>query len=568
MFNFVIALVVTSLVFTQAAYIKMPVDEGLIERRTDWGRGAYSNADELHEVVFAVRQNNLDILEKTLWEVSDPKSPKYAQYLNRQQIADLTAHAASTEIVLNYLKTNGVSSVTKTTYGEYITAKASIQVWEKLFATTFFRFNHVEGSEKSVSRANHYSLESEISEHVTAVFNTVQLPPQMNGKPLYTRKALGAQAGSTITPAVLNSYYNITSNTGNNLASQAVFETIGQYYSPADLAQFEAAYNVPTGTVITDIGGFVSDAQCVSNANNCVEANLDVQYLIAVSNVTPTTYWYEAATDSFLAWIKAVSADPNPPLVHSISYGSTESALPKAMCTQFSTEAQKLGVQGVSIMVSSGDDGVAGSGARSNPRNCGYSPSFPATCPYITAVGATQGAEKGGPEISCSASTGGVVTTGGGFSTQYAAPAYQTATIANYFSGLSAAQQPAAGYVTTGRAYPDLSGAGYNYEVVVGGNTYQVSGTSASSPVPAGFVSLVNAALLAAGKKSVGFINTALYQSNGAPWATDITVGENNCAASAVCCSEGFYATAGWDPATGFGSVNFANFKTYFMSLQ
>ena len=71
----------------------------------------------------------------------------------------------------------------------------------------------------------------------------------------------------------------------------------------------------------------------------------------------------------------------------------------------------------------------------------------------------------------------------GGFSTKFAAPSYQTSAVSKYFANLPASQKPAAGYATTGRGYPDISMAGYNYEVVVGGATYEVSGTSASSPV-------------------------------------------------------------------------------------
>ena len=39
-------------------------------------------------------------------------------------------------------------------------------------------------------------------------------------------------------------------------------------------------------------------------------------------------------------------------------------------------------------VVASGDDGVANFQARSNPGACGFNPSYPATCPYVTAVGA------------------------------------------------------------------------------------------------------------------------------------------------------------------------------------
>merc|ERR1712070_506253 len=74
----------------------------------------------------------------------------------------------------------------------------------------------------------------------------------------------------------------------------------------------------------------------------------------------------------------------NPPLVNSISYGGPEPLMAASVLNTFNTEAMKLGAQGVSIFVSSGDDGVAGNAARGNATACGYEPSFPATSPYIT----------------------------------------------------------------------------------------------------------------------------------------------------------------------------------------
>lgn len=94
------------------------------------------------------------------------------------------------------------------------------------------------------------------------------------------------------------------------------------------------------------------------------------------------------------------------------------------MMVNFETEASKLCAQGVTIVVSSGDDGAVNIGCSScNPNqapsqdNCacqansgssipwsgpkwtgtGYFPSFPATVPYVTAVGATMG--NGQPSI-------------------------------------------------------------------------------------------------------------------------------------------------------------------------
>ena len=71
---------------------------------------------------------------------------------------------------------------------------------------------------------------------------------------------------------------------------------------------------------------------------------------------------------------------------------------------------------------------------------------------------------------------------------------------------------PAAVWNSTGisRAYPDVSVAGIGYPGVVNGMWYAISGTSASAPVFAAMISLVNDARMAAGKGPVGFINPAV----------------------------------------------------------
>ena len=547
------------------------MESGKMAFRDDFVKGASANADATHEVVFAVKQNNLDSLKEKFFDVSNPKSENYGKFLNRKQVADLTANPEATSKIVSFLNKKGAKVTKRTRHGEYITVQAPVSLFEEMFNTKFstYKRRFAASGPKEVIRATDYSIPAELEEFVQSVYGTVQLPPRAAPKKALYSKAEAAALPITgsVTPAVLNSYYNIPSNTGNALGSQCLFESLDQSYSPADLSQFETTYDLAQDAVDTVIGEHEDDNVCKRNPNNCAEANLDVQYLIAVSSQTPTTYWYEDSLDSFLAWIMGMADMENPPLVNSISYGSVEDELPTSLPTMFNTEAQKLGLQGVSIMVSSGDDGVANFQARDDESKCGYHPSFPASSPYVTAIGATQGAESDIPEIACTSQTGGVITTGGGFSTIFDAPSYQTDAVAGYFSGLPATETPAAGYVATGRGYPDISSAGLNYEVVIGGKTYQVSGTSASSPVIAGMVSLVNADRLAAGKSPLGFINTALYQ-NGVAISNDVTSGENQCTADeSVCCDEGFYASAGWDPLTGFGSLDYTKFHDVFVNL-
>lgn len=79
---------------------------------------------------------------------------------------------------------------------------------------------------------------------------------------------------------------------------------------------------------------------------------------MGIAQHIPTTYWYQVAdadgVEDFVNWILAVSSAANPPKVNSISYGDDESTTSNSLANQFDTEAMKLGVQGVTITVSSG----------------------------------------------------------------------------------------------------------------------------------------------------------------------------------------------------------------------
>ena len=126
--------------------------------------------------------------------------------------------------------------------------------------------------------------------------------------------------------------------------------------------------------------------------------------------------------------------------------------------------------------------------------------------------------------------------------------------------------QPFEGYNQSGRGYPDISVAGSSYQVFLGGRQYSISGTSAATPVVAGMISLVNAARASAGRNSLGWINPTLY-ANHQMFTNDVVEGFTNCTAGSpplVCCKHGFYGTLGWDPTTGFGSIDFDAFHDFF----
>jgi tripeptidyl-peptidase-1 len=102
-----------------------------------------------------------------------------------------------------------------------------------------------------------------------------------------------------------------------------------------------------------------------------------------------------------------------------------------------------------------------------------------------------QGPEKGLAEIGCSSDRGGLITSGGGFSASNPMPTWQVAAVDAYFNRVTGTdKEPFRGFNRHGRAYPDVSALGHNYVVAIAGNFTAVSGTSASSPVFAGIISV------------------------------------------------------------------------------
>ena len=160
----------------------------------------------------------------------------------------------------------------------------------------------------------------------------------------------------------------------------------------------------------------------------------------------------------------------------------------------------------------------------------------PADDPNVTSVGGTAltTTGPGGAWVSETTWNDG----GGGISSTYAIPSYQqTVNVA------------AVGGSTTMRNFPDVAmlAAVQIFLICNNGQWISVGGTSAATPLWAGFMALANQQAIANGNPTVGFLNPTVYAlGNGSNYATDmhdITTGSN-----------GFAAVTGFDLATGWGS--------------
>jgi tripeptidyl-peptidase-1 len=91
--------------------------------------------------------------------------------------------------------------------------------------------------------------------------------------------------------------------------------------------------------------------------------------------------------------------------------------------------------------------------------------------------------------------------------------------------------------------------------------TYGIGGTSASAPIFASIINLLNEERLEKGKGPIGFLNQIIYKHP--EMFNDVTVGGNP-----GCGTEGFPASPGWDPVTGVGTPDYNKMRKVFLDLK
>ena len=346
-----------------------------------------------------------------------------------------------------------------------------------------------------------------------------------------------------------------TTNYLDQAVNRADLSTAMQIFRP-DAANLGNEVNL-----VSIAGGDVSQemtlAKLIQQTNS--EANLDAINLASMTYPIPFTAYHtgghpphqaalstpQNTNEPYMDWLDYIlSMQDAMPSVIATSYGDDEQSVPQSYAEQVCNGFAQLGAQGVTVVFSSGDNGVGKEGTcisndgNNTPK---FVPNFPAGCPWVTTVGSTAEFQ---PEIATSR-----FKSGAGFSNYFAMPDYQTQTVQTYISSLNGLND---GYYNpTGRAYPDVAAQGNHDAIIWNGQISTIGGTSASAPTFAGVIALVNDALISQGRPTMGFMNQWLYDV-GWQGLTDVVSGD-----SGGCGTSGFPAQEGWDAVTGFGTPNF-----------
>ncbi|KAI9782637.1 MAG: vesicle formation at the endoplasmic reticulum [Peltula sp. TS41687] len=561
-----------------------------------WTQIGTPSPEQLLRFRIAVQSPKLAEFHQHVLDISTPDHPRYGLHMKRDEVkAMLRPAEAATESVLEWLHNAGVSRLDIEDDGEWINFVTSVSNVERLLETQFHIFRN-DVSKMEGIRTLQYSVPQHLYQSIDMIQPTtrfgqmhpdrstvhdVKLLADVNNKiPLRVTGNLKLQTSGcneTITPACLRELYEIgeyraNPNTSNKLGIAGYLEEYAQY---EDLRQFLARYAPDAAggnfTVSSIKGGL--NVQGVNNPDDSIEANLDVQYALSLSYSTPTVYYSTPgrgalvpdllqpdqsanSNEPYLDFLDYMLKLPDSDLPQTLttSYGEPEQSLPESYTRTVCNMFAQLGARGVSILFSSGDSGPGNICVTNDGQNrLRFQPSFPATCPWVTAVGGTVHVEP--EEV--------VFFSSGGFSDRFERPAYQKDAVETYLSKIGDKFSPY--FNRNGRGFPDVAAQGSNFQVVDKGEVHLVGGTSASAPTFAGIVALLNSARVAAKKPPLGFLNPWIY-SQGRKGLTDIVKGGSRGCEAGTSSSGVSYpgipyaswnATDGWDPATGLGSPRF-----------
>ncbi|RYP09762.1 hypothetical protein DL764_001097 [Monosporascus ibericus] len=587
-----LALLVTQAVSATPVRVRTPyeVKESHFVPR-GWKKLDRAPENHVIDLQIGVKQGNFAALEKQLYEVSDPSHERYGQHLSAEDVRELVKPSdESLSLVHEWLDAHGIAPSAYSSAKDWIKVSLPVDAVERLLDTEYHTYEHADGTR--VVRAPRWSLPRNLHGHIDTVQPTTSFFRARANKYDYIDAPVSVSSSyvapsdetlckvcnvSSVTPECFETLYGTkgykVQAAGENQIAFANY--LGEHPIRTDLEKFLAKYRPEGISQARDfeqlvLQGGPGDYPLTPGElarSTSKEANLDVQAIAGINWETPIVSYSTGGSPPFdpskstpvntnepyLDWVNFLLDLDSIPQVISTSYSDDEQTVPRAYAERVCAQFAAVGARGTSLLFASGDDGVGADGAcvsNDGTNSTRFLAGFPPSCPYVTAVGATMEFE---PEVVAyrPASAGhGAYTSGGGFSNYFPTPRYQRAEVAAYVEGLGDAKYDGL-YNASGRAYPDVAAQGLYFAYFWNGTEGVISGTSASTPLLSGIVSLVNDARLAAGRPPLGWLNPWLY-SEGYKGLSDVTSGSAH-----GCGVEGFPAVEGWDPVTGLGTPNF-----------
>ncbi len=489
-------------------------------------------------------------LDALIAAASDPSNPSYGHYLtNDQYMAQFAPTAQDVQAVRDWATGSGLNVVSVSPDNLLVMAQGTTSAVERALGVAINDYS--DGSRTFMSNDRDPTVPSNLPIRAISGLTTIHRFHTM------TQRLAAFRTGGYY-PNDFRAAYN-AGPVGDGSGQTIGFTLWGTSVAQSDLNTFASK----TGT--SAIVGGQSGANGIdwipvnggsSDTHELIETAMDVEYAHGMAPNSHLKYWLGDCTlsgsvcnPSDTGLEQAISAAANDPSVHVVSNswgGGEATSTSDPFVSNTNASLQHAASVGTTFYFSSGD-----SGAWSGSSGTAKQPSYPADSPYVVSVGGTTlqtgtgYAYSSESTWSCSGYLACVLTTGGsggGCSTVFARPAWQI--------GVTAA-------TCAGRAEPDVAAdanPSTGAYVYVQGSGQQIGGTSLAAPLWTGMAADVDRYLGANGQPLMGFSAPRIYQlaTNATTYGRDfhdVTTGNN-----------GYPAGSGWDEATGWGSINAANF--------
>jgi len=342
-------------------------------------------------------------------------------------------------------------------------------------------------------------------------------------KESFSNKGFGAnpRTNNGFTPPQLATLYNFPTGYDGTGQKIGIIE-LGGGYNLSDITTYLTSLGITKTPDITSVSvdGAVNNPSDTSGAN--YEVVLDIEVIVSV--VPGSTIRVYFAPNSYSGFYNAINrAITDSCNIISISWGAPESSWSSSQLSAYNTLFQTASSNNISVFCAAGDNG-------STDGATGNNVDFPSSSPYVVGCGGTTLVASGNTITSETVWNNNSTSsaTGGGVSSFFSKPSYQNGIILmNSY---------------TKRGVPDVCGnanPNTGYLIYINGETAQIGGTSAVSPLWSALTAIVNH------KQStiLGYLQPKLYSASFNT-LSDITSGNNG----------GFSAAVGYDLCTGLGS--------------
>lgn len=162
-----------------------------------------------------------------------------------------------------------------------------------------------------------------------------------------------------------------------------------------------AAFNFTTVVIANGDDQQTPNNSTQNAAGKDLEGNLDAETILGITFPTPLTTYNTGGSPPFvpdlltptdtnepyLDWLNYVLALNSTPQVISTSYGDDEQSVPQSFATSVCNGFAQLGARGVTLLFSSGDNGVGPSAdcfTNDGKNTSSFLPAFPASCVSIS----------------------------------------------------------------------------------------------------------------------------------------------------------------------------------------